>query len=87
MCSLVASICDSKSFVKSTFGFSPTSLARARSKVDLTLALSAKMEMVAMTVRSDVTVGGQNRLKLRTIREMKTKALSDDHAGRAAPIA
>ena len=86
MRSLLASVCESKTFLKSTFGFNPSSLERAKSKVGLALGLSAKFELMA-TVRSDLTVNGQHTTFLKSVKEMRFKALADEHAGGKTPIA
>ena len=84
--SLVAHVCESKTFLKTTFGFCPASLARAQSKVDLALSLSVKMEEMA-TVRSDLTTRGQHAFYLKSVREAYMDALADEHAGGWTPIA
>ena len=86
MRSLLASVCESKTFLRSTFGFNPSSLERAKSKVGLALALSAKFEQMA-TVRSDLTVKGQHTAFLKSVKEARLEALADEHAGDKMPIA
>jgi len=78
--SLLAHICESKSFLHSKFGFSVASLERSKSSVDLALGLSAKLEQIG-SVRSDLTVRGQRSVYLQSVKEAKLAALADEHAG------
>ena len=78
--SLLAHICESKSFLNGKFGFCLASLERSKSRVDLALGLSAKFEQMG-TVRSDRTVRGQRSLYLQSVQEAKFAALADEHAG------
>ena len=79
--SVLLEISGSTTFLNGSFGLNVGSLHRSRERVDLALVHSAACEMQCQRVRSDVTVAGQRRLYLQSVREAEAEHLADEHRG------